>query len=90
MAFLPVAVPGGQGGRPVYIDPDEVVAIIGNDVANTTTSIVLRHHPSILQVVAPDKKVLEALQCGLRVQSDCRRVKEGVTAGRPETARRRG
>jgi hypothetical protein len=71
MAFLPVAVPGGQGRAPVLIDPEEVIAIFADDAANTSTSIVFRHQQSIVQVRAPYQAVLKALQCSPRVQTDC-------------------
>jgi hypothetical protein len=65
--FLPVAVPGGQGGRPIYVVPDEVVAVRANNVQNTSTSIFFRHQHDI-QVSAPDKEVLKALQSRERVR----------------------
>ena len=71
MAFLPVAVPGGQGKAPVLIDPEEVIAIFAADAANTSTSIVFRHQQSTVQVRAPYQAVLRALQCSPRVQTDC-------------------
>jgi hypothetical protein len=71
MAFLPVAVPGGQGKAPVLIDPEEVVAIFPNNTANTGTSIVFRYHQFTIQVNAPYQEVLKALQCSPREQTDC-------------------
>jgi hypothetical protein len=65
--FLPVAVPGGQGGRVIYVVPEDVVAIRANDVKNTSTTIFFRHQHAI-QVSAPDAEVLKALQSDKRVR----------------------
>jgi hypothetical protein len=65
--FLPVAVPGGQGGRDIYVLPEEVIAIRANDVPNKSTSIFFRGSHSI-QVSASDMAVLKALQSTRRVR----------------------
>lgn len=76
MAFLPVAVPGGQGKRTVFVDPEEVIAVLPS-ADNTYTSIVFRHQEYIVQVQAPFEAVLAALQCGPRVEG-CKHLKPVV------------